>query len=437
MPNHLCHAPTADGTRCSARARFNTDGAPLCGIHVRVRARALAAGRDYIIPAWEGPEMPDIIVLDDADAPPPPPEHRCQRCTHALRRTEIANGDTFCAPCRNHRAVVPEAERCTHHLQGNRVRRPCLMRHAPGLTLCRTHERVRQNKVFRDLLDLLIRTVNQAPANWAAIVQQVETDEVAWPFTENDRVHALTTVARAFVIPELYNRLHPWGPQMRPDGAIDWEAWRNGNGAWGGAADPTLPPPRGELEAFTRDNQNVHTRVVTEQTNKTIEMLLNTPLTEQRLTGQLLTEIGLELARFRTPQREKAWTAVIYDISSWIKRPTCRTAGDHLYRRVLEGLWTRILASPHKEDLVQRLWEECKDANGMCCDGHITRLCNVLAGYDDEVTTTVSLNEQLQQRMGAIAMMDVTDDVKRTLAESVLSELNVPVENRTEWIEAF
>jgi hypothetical protein len=93
--------------------------------------------------------------------------------------------------------------------------------------------------------------------------------------------------------------------------------------------------------------------------------------------------------------------------------------------------------SPHAEDLRQRLWEECVDARQMCCEGHLSRLCNVLVGYDATMKTPISSGELLQQRIAAIAEEAISLPHKVVKAWEAMEELQIPREQRMEWIEAF
>ena len=189
-------------------------------------------------------------------------------------------------------------------------------------------------------------------------------------------------------------------------------------------------PPRTELEGLARDNQNVHTPAVNTQTTEGVTALLET----QVAVGQdTLAELQ-EAWRTRPPVGRKS---VLKDVSRWYQTKTCRTEGDHLYPRLLDGIWTRIKLSKHKDDLVQRLWEECFESLKMCCEGHISRLCNVLVGYDDSFKVPVSAGEMLQQRIAAIAAEDISIPHKVVKAWEVMEELQIPREARMEWIEAF
>jgi hypothetical protein len=191
-----------------------------------------------------------------------------------------------------------------------------------------------------------------------------------------------------------------------------------------------IPAPRTDLEALVRDGQNVHTRVVNSQTAAGVEILIQTPCAVGQDT----------LAEIR-----QAWSAVppaprrsvLKDMTSWYTTLSCRSEGDALYRRVLDGLWTRIKLAPHKDDLVQRLWEEARESQLTCCEGHISRLCNVLVGFDDTFKAPVSTGELLQQQLAAIAGEDIPVSAKIVKASAVMDELQIPQDHRAGWLEAF
>jgi hypothetical protein len=73
----------------------------------------------------------------------------------------------------------------------------------------------------------------------------------------------------------------------------------------------------------------------------------------------------------------------------------------------------------------------------MCCEGHISRLCNVLVGFDDAFQPPVSFGELLQSKMSAIAGLDVTEEEKRRQATAFFDEHGTPAEERVAWLEAF
>lgn len=201
------------------------------------------------------------------------------------------------------------------------------------------------------------------------------------------------------------------------------------------------PPPRiirpATLAELARDGQNVHTRFVTEQTRALEDKLLSVvvPLNQQ-------TEITISQEWIRLLCREHPWGRILKtlnDVHRWFSQADCRTAGDNLYRRMLRGVVAKIRETNDemRDELFRRLWEECYEATGMCCEGHLSRLCNVFVGFDEAFRTPVSLGELLQNKMAAIAMSDLSDEEKRTQAIAFFNEINLPEAERGAWLDAF
>jgi len=200
----------------------------------------------------------------------------------------------------------------------------------------------------------------------------------------------------------------------------EWNLWILGR------LGPVRPhdPPLGELQELALDNQNVHTAAVAKQTRNGVDLLVSTAASSENTLKEL----------------EAAWMgnkppiqmgAVLKDMKKWygIK--------DVPYRKALDGLWTRIQESPDKDDLLQRVWEECLESVGMCCEGHLSRLANVLCGYDVEFKAPVPVGQLLQQRMAAIAESKKSIHDKVGDAWAVFEELAIPVEERSAWVEAL
>lgn len=208
-------------------------------------------------------------------------------------------------------------------------------------------------------------------------------------------------------------------------------------------ANPNAPPPApraaavNDLARIAGDTQNVHTAAVTRQTNEMEAKLLAVPIPTTQQTEHMMAKAWLSLPR---QIRWGEFVKTINDIHRWFNTRTCRREGDHLYRNVLRGAVAKINASETedlKTELFSRLREECIEAVGMCCEGHIGRLCNVFVGFDDAFRPPVSLGQLIQDKMAAIAGSDLTLEEKLTQATAWFNEHGVPDAERTEWLAAI
>lgn len=199
----------------------------------------------------------------------------------------------------------------------------------------------------------------------------------------------------------------------------------------------TPPPPIHRLQALAQDQQNVHTREVSDQTNESTRKLLEVVVPLNQKTEQTLMLSWYALPN-QPPHHKILKTAV--DVNKWFNTDTCRREGDRLYKHLLRGLVAYIgqVRDPElKQELWTRAWEECNESVGMCCEGHISRLCNVLVGFDDAFKPPVPFSEILQNKMAAIAGMDLSAEEKIQQATTFFNEYAVPLEQRQAWLDAI
>jgi hypothetical protein len=191
------------------------------------------------------------------------------------------------------------------------------------------------------------------------------------------------------------------------------------------------------LARLAADAQNVHTTVVVQQTQAMENKLLNIQVLPGQQTEATLVQEWLRLFSSRI-----AWSTILKtlnDIHSWFGKSMCRQEGDNLYRRLLRGAVAKVLQTEGdlQTELFRRLWEECSESVGLCCEGHISRLCNAFVGFDDSFHVLISVGEQLQERMAAIAALDIPLDAKHEKARAVFEELSIASEQQSAWLDAF
>jgi len=198
---------------------------------------------------------------------------------------------------------------------------------------------------------------------------------------------------------------------------------------------------KGALQAFVEDRQNIHTAPINTQTDATLKLLFAVPIPAGQKT---ITEIEAEWWRLECGSNmvvDRVGGKVIFqemfrtlaDLRCWGSKSWIVTQDDWLYRRALQHLWAKIKISENRDELIKRLYEECLDAEGMCAQGHVARLANVLVGFDAAVKGSASL----QDRMAEISRMEGSAAEKRLSATLVLTEFNVIKEEREAWLEAL
>lgn len=186
-----------------------------------------------------------------------------------------------------------------------------------------------------------------------------------------------------------------------------------------------------ELGAFATDPQNVHTAEAVRQTKEIVQRVRMIPVPEEYRwhpinASKTPFEIGMECKLSQKAawqmMSQYAQSTAIYDIEEGI------------YGKVLDSVWQYVKNSEDKEDLCRILKQEMEDNYGMCAQGNLSRICNILAGYMEGVGSQESVAERLGRLLPAL--MDIEDPAKRIMdALKILRENNVPFEEWDTWIE--
>jgi len=223
--------------------------------------------------------------------------------------------------------------------------------------------------------------------------------------------------------------------QIRLNAAFQRREWLDGL--------PVAPAPvrytAAQREAqLAADTQNVHTMEISRQMNDSLKILLavEIPVGQQTTVNEIVDSwrakgyLETEIHQVRA------------DVVRWWNHKQIYVPDDKLYKRALRGLWWTIKSytGELRGELEKRLWDECKDAAlpySVCTQGHLARLSNVMAGFDDAFVPPVPVGEILQQKMAAISGMDVPYERQIELAEEVLAELKIPATEHANWLAAF
>jgi hypothetical protein len=322
----------------------------------------------------------------------------CQAVTSAGRPCACKARDGF-ATCGRHKNAVVDPTVCG---QRKADRTLCQKKCVEGDTMCKLHRTIADRREMR----------RRAGVLWNAAIELLWGGEPLQHFNE-------------LVVTIEDNYEQGWITQFYRDDlylqlAAEWEWYRRER------VEPIAHAVT-DLQRLALDNQNVHTKEVNQQTTAGMKYLFETSVPD---TQETLAEVEL------------AWTGkvakkVLRDMKTWYGTKTCVTTGDYLYKRMLDGLWARIKTHAERTELTERLWEEAFESVGMCCQGHISRLTNVLIGFTEDVNADVPTGEILQQKIAAIAAKEVRVEYKVCEAWAVFEELKIPMEERDAWIEAF
>ena len=240
---------------------------------------------------------------------------------------------------------------------------------------------------------------------------------------DGPRVRQREALARA--------RLVEWRQAQARANLVDWEGEAVAHVAHAGRE---ARIPVGRLQRIANDNQNVHTREMVEQTKDIVKKVLAIPVpadyrwniySVSKTPGEIIFDCKLSINSTRIMIDKYTLSDDIYEM------------GGGIYGKVLDGVWQYIKNSKDKHDLCKILAQELKENIGMCLQGNLSRLCNVLAGYMDEIGSQESVAEILGRESAIISKLADYDE-KFAKANKILDENKIMDEKiREEWISAL
>lgn len=182
------------------------------------------------------------------------------------------------------------------------------------------------------------------------------------------------------------------------------------------------------LRDFAQDRQNIHTTLVVQKVKEMVEQILKIPVPEEynslKTPGEIILECQLTKQAAQQMMNKYCEDVDIYDL------------GIGIYPKVLNSVWQYIKHSEHSTDLKKILSVEMQDNIGMCQQGNLTRLCNILIGYLDGLEMPKTTAEILGEKFSELSQRETSAD-KVQIAQQILTEHNVPQEEWAVWIEAL
>lgn len=194
------------------------------------------------------------------------------------------------------------------------------------------------------------------------------------------------------------------------------------------------------LRAFAADTQSVHRSSVQNATHKAVVALLARPTLE----GVDVLEEAV--ASFNDPVRVRWWgqgpteAARAAAASAACAAAVTELTNDYFnteafsfrYGDVVDRIWAFIRGHEHHNDLCTRFAQEIYEGRGMCSNGKMARLVNVLMGYDDTLMTEAP-REVFQFRMAALRKAPRAE--REPTARALFREFSIPEEEQDAWLE--
>ena len=186
-----------------------------------------------------------------------------------------------------------------------------------------------------------------------------------------------------------------------------------------------------DLAAFGRDQQSVHRSSVQDATSKAIEILISRPVPAEM---EALVEITLAFddktaVRFKNNIKERALLELTNDYYN-------TEAFNRVYGDILDRVWAYIRVHTERSELVRRLAQEVTEGIGMCVNGKMTHLVNVLYAYDDQITAVMQnekpSREAFQAKFATLLNLELSE--RAAAATAIFNEYQIPEGERAEWL---
>ena len=184
---------------------------------------------------------------------------------------------------------------------------------------------------------------------------------------------------------------------------------------------------RDNLNEFLKDEQNVHTKEV-----------VNPVLT----TAHKMITLGKKI-----PVSQDTFKEVVYEckLSDAARKQMCLMYYSDesiynleapTYKLVLDGVWSFVLqqSDETKKDILFRMSQELEDNIGMCPQGNLSRLVNILSGFLEGAS--MEYKESIQD---VISKLSKLEDVNQRMneAKKALQEHKIPEHEWIHWLEAL
>jgi len=190
-------------------------------------------------------------------------------------------------------------------------------------------------------------------------------------------------------------------------------------------------PAEQQLARIANDSQNVHTQLVVEQTKKNIAEILKIPVPrDYQWEKNRLSLTYKTIVMFCNLSPKSVWQfsgmycsdATIYEMEPGI------------FGKVVDGVWQYISKSPDRKDLKKILATELRDNIGMCAQGNLSRICNVLQGYLEGIGQKESIATILGREFPKL--MEIENVVEREArGVAILRENAVPEGEWNDWLD--
>lgn len=194
---------------------------------------------------------------------------------------------------------------------------------------------------------------------------------------------------------------------------------------------PAVVNPNENMAAFARDKQNVHTSAAVTQVKHNISIIRQVFVPpEYRWNPTTISKTYREIVFDCDLSPKGNWQFASY----YCNNATIYDMEPGIFGIMTDGVWQYIRDSEDKRCLINILKREFEDNVGMCAQGNLSRVCNILSGYLPGIGQAESTATILGREFPKL--MEIEDESGRLVqAQRILRENNVPEAEWESWLE--
>ncbi len=185
----------------------------------------------------------------------------------------------------------------------------------------------------------------------------------------------------------------------------------------------TVRPDDVSKRTVYSDTQNVHNHEINESVVRGAEKFVNSDRDVKDVSIHNLLE---DIRRFK-----KHDEASIQISLNRIQTDTSTYYGGITLKAVFNRLIKHIYMSKHKDELLMRLGDELQEAKELCSTGHLSRLMNVLTGFDDspkDISMKMNVQDEIYANIHAYlnkALTKATEEVMNSMISDDKTVYNI------------
>ena len=189
-----------------------------------------------------------------------------------------------------------------------------------------------------------------------------------------------------------------------------------------------------DLKAFANDEQSIHRSSVQNETKKSVEILLTRHVPYEQNTLEEIIQLFVEPKNFYWKTEENCLQA----IDELTKDYNTAESFGYKYADVCDRIWMFIKEQNKKDPtnhLNLRLACETLEGIGMCANGKMARLINILQGFDDKLNIGQKSREYFQCKMSIVSKLP--KEKRKGEAMQLFEIFEIPEEEHDVWIDAL